>query len=183
MIPIPDHADRAVARLPARHVEDARMVATVRALVAPLQEVEAALFALLTIAAIDSSSGVQLDLLGRVVGQERGSLDDASYRVWLKARQRVNRSSGTIPELLAIVRAVAPAVTRVEAIEGYPAGLTVRAFGAPLPLGEEVGALVRSAKVAGVRVVFEFSPAPPAETFRLDVGPGLDVGKLAGATD
>jgi hypothetical protein len=180
---ITDHADRAVERLPALHRSKATMVALARAACVPVQEIENVLFAVLGIASIDSAEGAQLDTIGRVVGQERGTLDDAAYRVWLKARQAANRSSGTIPELLAVIRAVVPADATIVVLDQFPAGLQIQCFGVPIDLHEAVSSLVHVAHAGGVRVVFEFLASPEAATFRLDSGPGLDVGKLAGASE
>lgn len=49
--------------------------------------------------AIDTAVGDQLDQLGALVGQPRNGLTDERYRVWLKARIYVNRSSGVPSEI------------------------------------------------------------------------------------
>lgn len=178
---IADHPERAVERLPSLHKSKATMVDLVRALVAPIQSIEDVFFALRTLPSIDDSEGVNLDAIGRIVGQDRANLDDATYRVWLKARQQVNRSSGTVPELLAIARAVVPAGVELEAIPGFPAGFVIRANAEAIGPVDAIAGLLRAASAAGVLVILEYSRHAPAETFRFGSGPGFGVGKLAGA--
>ncbi len=69
-----------------------------------IQELENVLFGVFVDFVIDDATGEQLDLIGRIVGQSRNGRVDDVYRTWLKARILVNRSSGTLPELIAIVR-------------------------------------------------------------------------------
>lgn len=50
--------------------------------------------------------GVQLDRIGRLVGQARASSDDAHYRLYLRARIRANRSNGTGDAIIAVFQAM-----------------------------------------------------------------------------
>lgn len=180
---IPDHADRAVDRLPAHQRTRQSIEKMIRAITAPVQEVEDALFSLLLIASVDSASGDALDKLGRIVGQPRNGLWDADYRVWIRARQRVNRSSGTIPELLAVLRSIFPPEVTVSVSPEFPAGLRIRARGVELRNPDAVAALIKEACAGGIQTIFDFLTASPAETFTLDDGPGYDDGHLADAIE
>lgn len=53
---------------------------------------------------IDNSDGVQLDTIGRIVGQARVAATDALYRIYLKARILANKSTGTSEEVYAVFR-------------------------------------------------------------------------------
>ena len=45
-----------------------------------------------------------LDVLGKIVGQERGGMNDDDYALWIKARVLLNRSRGTPEDLIEILR-------------------------------------------------------------------------------
>ena len=44
-----------------------------------------------------------LDVLGKIVGQERSGMNDDDYALWIKARVLLNRSRGTPEDLLQIL--------------------------------------------------------------------------------
>ena len=66
------------------------------------QDIEDAIAQLRVRLDIDEQTGAQLDAIGALVGQPRDGQQDATYRLWLKARILVNRSSGAPPEMYAI---------------------------------------------------------------------------------
>ena len=76
------------------------------ALAGPAQDVEAALQELMTERAIDTAEGVNLDMIGVIVDQARQSLDDDTYRAFLRTRIATSRSRGTLPSVLRIARAM-----------------------------------------------------------------------------
>jgi hypothetical protein len=126
----------------------------------PLQELEGVFFDILESRIVDSARKAQLDIIGRILGLGRGSWDDDTYRVYLRVQLRVLRSSGTAPELIAILRLI---VAECHLKEVYPAALeidVVTDIG-----GGAIGSIMQRAKSAGVRVdtfvyatdVFEFS--------------------------
>ncbi|MBM7623637.1 DUF2612 domain-containing protein [Sporohalobacter salinus] len=55
---------------------------------------------------IDKTYGKHLDRIGENVGQPRGHLDDDIYRILLKARMKINLSSGTINEIIEILSSI-----------------------------------------------------------------------------
>lgn len=71
-----------------------------------LQDLEDSLQSLAGLLDIDNSVGVQLDNIGRIVGQLRFGLDDATYRIYLKARIRANLSTGTPEDLYSVFLAL-----------------------------------------------------------------------------
>lgn len=93
-------ADDAVANLVSdSYKADEAFVAWVRILVEPFQDAEDLAQAMLAMLDIDTATGVWLDMLGRIVGQERTSVDDEVFRLSVKARVRINISSGTLRDL------------------------------------------------------------------------------------
>jgi Protein of unknown function (DUF2612) len=157
----------------------------IQALAGPAQDLENALQQLLLDRTVSTATGVQLDLLGRVVGQARLGLDDTDYRRTLQARIATNGSRGNAESLIRV------AVLLVQDATG-DAVVTVTNEGAATCIVELDGiattgalaALIFSFLVeavsAGVRLQLRWGESPPAEWFRLDIGPGLDQGHLAG---
>lgn len=70
------------------------------------QQLENAIEGVLNGYNIDLAVGEQLDVLGRLVSQPRGSLTDDNYRGYIKAKIKINRSSGTLEEIYEIIRLV-----------------------------------------------------------------------------
>lgn len=75
----------------------------IRELVAPLQCVADNLEKLSDGAYIREASGATLDVLARLVGQQRKDMKDDSLRLWIKLRIMLNRSQGTAEDLLDIL--------------------------------------------------------------------------------
>lgn len=103
---ISDHADQAVNRLPGWLRGKPKLEAVVRAFMRPIQEIEDAYIALILMKAIDTAEGVWLDKIGKLVGQDRGSLTDTIYRRYLRARIAANRSNGLIEDVIRVVRLI-----------------------------------------------------------------------------
>jgi hypothetical protein len=105
---IPDHADRAVALL-GSSFRTPGFEALVRACVAPVQVMEDFCAAVYTGLNVDSATGYALELLGALVGEQRGTLADDEYRRLVKAKARALRSTGAVVDALAVANlALAP---------------------------------------------------------------------------
>ena len=103
---ITTHAADAVARLPTQDRGRANIESLIGLVGSRAQDVENALWGLLAGLAVGTGTGTQLDTLGRIVGQARQSMDDATYRLWIQARILVNKSSGTPADIVAVVAAL-----------------------------------------------------------------------------
>lgn len=77
---------------------------------------------LLQFRGIDSATGYQLDLIGKIVGQNREGRNDDSYRIIIKVKILVNNSNGTPKEVLQILKSVTNA-TVVRMFEHFPANI------------------------------------------------------------
>jgi len=55
---------------------------------------------------VDDAVGDQLDILGRVVDQDRVGLVDEEYRAAIRGKVRANKSNATLPALLAVMNAL-----------------------------------------------------------------------------
>ncbi len=101
---IADLSDEAIRLLLAQYQETPRIQALIRSVTDRAQELETAIVsASENILSLDSAEGVQLDLLGEILGEARDGRDDDPYRRALRVRVLVNRSDGTIEQLIAII--------------------------------------------------------------------------------
>ena len=91
-----------------------------------LQPIEDALFQLLDERGLDTAVGEQLDVLGRLIGEDRVSRDDETYRVALVGRITSNNSDGSTEEVLASMRAITGA-NYVTIFEHFPASFHILA--------------------------------------------------------
>lgn len=156
------------------------------ACIAPFQDAQDTLVALLAERTIDTAVGAQLDVLGRIVGEDRAGFDDDTYRRYIRARIAVNRSRGVTEDVInVLVSVIADGSAVIETRREGVATLVAYVNGIALDGAVAAIAALLTARAvsAGVRLVTEWSQSIPANTFRLDTGPGLDVGHLAGAID
>lgn len=87
----PQHGDRAVELMYWQHREKPRLQALVRALAKGAQLLEDTIWAVIIgSTTIAGAEGANLDRWGRLVGEERGDLDEADYRRFIGLRVRVN---------------------------------------------------------------------------------------------
>lgn len=100
----PLHGDRAVELMYWQHREKPRLQALVRALAKGAQRLEDTIWAVIVgSTTIAGAEGANLDRWGRIVGEERGDLDEADYRRFISLRMRVNtefQSEDTTWEIL-----------------------------------------------------------------------------------
>ncbi len=120
-----------------------------------LQDVEDAIFAMFSAFDVDSAVGVQLDLLGKLVGERRDGRVEDDYRAAVRTRILVNLSNGRLEDMLAVLRSLLPNAASIVATDLYPAHIrfdVVDDFDGASPA--TVARLLRQAKPAGVRLTF-----------------------------
>lgn len=187
----PDHAARGVERLIERYRRP-RTSALLASWLGEVQAVEDALWQLLVERSIDTAEGAQLDVLGAIVGQPRRGMDDDTYRVWIEARNQVNRSSGTTSEMLSIARALLPWDSVLAWEEYYPAAVVLRVDGDVTDVADHVAYMLHLAKPAGVQFQLHWLAADAGETFTMaatlgtavaDSPMGFDRGHFAFASE
>jgi hypothetical protein len=176
-----DHADQAAARLLQQYREGVSVPALVRALSSGYQQIEDVLWDIRLRRAVSAAEGQQLDVLGRIVGQPRDGRTDAVFGIWILARVRLNKGSGRPEDILQVFAAITQGTTRLDLEEQYPAGFVLRIGANPNVPSAELATLLKTARAGGVQAIIEAPNAIPSQTFTLDIGPGLDVGKLADA--
>lgn len=136
------------------------------ALMGEFQVLEEAINQLYTGYWIDEAVGAQLDVLGKIVGQARQGFSDADYRRLIRARISVNRSKGTIEDILK----VAPLVVDDEDVyyqvdDQGVATVVLRLLDKEVP--DDVAQLLlpflRKTVSGGVRIILEWSSSPPGD--------------------
>lgn len=100
---ITEHAAQAVELLMVALRNKTRVAAIASAFGTQAQAIEDALFDVLSVT-LDNAVGDALDQAGQLVGAPRGTLDDTDYRAVVRATIRARRSSGTGPDVIAVVK-------------------------------------------------------------------------------
>lgn len=155
------------------------------AIIAPSQSIEDTLQQFAYERFVDTAVGAQLDIVGRIVGQEREGLADTDYRRFIRARIAANNSNGTINDLLVVAFLVVydGAVGYIIDNQGV-ATVVLRLEDVAIP-DNTANILLKFLKLtaaAGVRVILEYSTQAPSTWFVWDtVGQGWDNGKLIDA--
>lgn len=147
---------------------------------AQAQDMEDAAQAVLTITSIDDSVGPQLDVIGRVVKQDRLGASDAVYRMYLKAKILVNRSGGTIENIYAVFNALFGAIG-FSVTYGGTKHFVLRVWGA-ISNGNIGRLFLRMAKESGARATLEWQQSADAQMFTFDGGDGLGFGSVSDPT-
>lgn len=173
-----DYVQQAEARLPRVFRDKPRLYAMLAAFAEGAQDFEAHAFGMYVPRFLSNAAGATLDLYGALVGQARFGMDDTSYRLRIRARMALNRSSGTIPDLIRIAQLLVPDNT-VLLRESYPAALLMQIADGPTPLLEDVYQILYSAKAAGVSFRLTTQDGPDAERFVFSGGVGLGYGGYA----
>lgn len=138
-----------------------------------IQEIEDMFFELIEKRFIDDAVGVQLDGLGQIIGAPRDGLADEVYRVQLKVQIRINRSSGIVEDIIAVVALLVTNPIHVRVFP--PASFVVTLNDAVTAIPAELVAPVGNARMAGVGTSIEFTAADDADTFTFASG---DVAEL-----
>lgn len=98
----PAHVEVAIERMLSQWRSKPRISALVQALATGVQVAEDEIFEIHVSSQFAAASGDALDKWGEFVGEERGELDDADYRVFIQARILANNTITTTDELIAI---------------------------------------------------------------------------------
>lgn len=163
---IPDHVERGLARLISQYKEKPLFRAWVASYLKPIQDIEDALWEVLTERGVDNGVGVQLDVVGKIVNRSRGGLGDDDYRIALRCEIRIQRSDGTSRDVIEVTNlALPPGYSYLGPIDVGPA--TIRfTINQPVLFDPQVlfRALTRT-KAAGVKLLFEFMRSPDPDDY------------------
>lgn len=166
-----DYEERAPQRLTEQFRGKARIAAFAASISAEAQALELAVLTVLVADALSGAAGVELDVLGQMVGEARAGRADDTYRAWIGARINANRSDGLEEDLIGVVRAVVPAGVQIRIEPEYPAALTIHAIGpVDVETGVALGKILQEAKSGGVRLLFHWTPAAAGTSLRFSAG-------------
>jgi hypothetical protein len=140
---------------------------------------------------IKVGEGAQLDQLGKIVGVTRGGLDDANFLIAIAAQIFVNRSSGSTPDYLYLLKISSPAGLSYTGpglpgppwtvTELYPATELVQILVAATWNVLVTWRYLQAVKAGGVRLLFVWSPSAPERQFQpYDVTQAAPVGATWG---
>lgn len=180
--PFSDHVLAALSRLIAQDKKRAVYKRIVTILVDRIQRMEDVLWDLHEQRWIDTAIGAQLDVLGDIVGEARQGRDDDTYRLWIRARARANRSRGTPNDALAVLRLIVEPDATLEYIDQDPRDAEYRIAVSNTAVDHtQISQITALTKPAGVQFDLQFDAGPDA--FRFAPGTmGFGVGTFAGIT-
>lgn len=121
----PDHYEQARLLLIQLFQDKPKFLALLKTFTTEAQEIEQSLADLDTAFDPATAEGSQLDVLGEIIGEARAGKTDADYRIFLLARLLINRSSGTVPQILELFSLVGGAGTVAEISQYYPASFVL----------------------------------------------------------
>ena len=120
------HNTDALARLLYQYRDSTNLKSLITAIFGTqVQDIENAIYQLMTRLDIDNSEGDQLDGIGEIVGQERQGLSDDLYKLWLKAKIGKNTSEGDLERVISIWSLFNPDATVIHIYEYFPASISI----------------------------------------------------------
>jgi hypothetical protein len=128
------------------------------------QNIENAAWEVTTLRYLDDAEGVQLDVLGVILGRARGNLGDDDYKIALRAEILVNRAEGVPPQIEQLLALCCP--VPYELREMAVATLEIELLDAVLFNVPTLWSILMRAKAAGVRLELTYSPEDPDTLFR-----------------
>lgn len=153
----------------------------IAALAAPFQDLETALHQMIAMRNVNTSVGVHLSGLGKLVGRPRvGVSDDEIYRRMVRAQILTNKSNGRIDEVIAIAELlVYEPDAEYELDNQGNAAYVLRVTGIVLDwdIAELVTQFLAKATKGGVRVVVEWWTQLEPELFRFAPFTGVSASK------
>jgi hypothetical protein len=179
---VTDHESEALARLPESLKDKSNFAALLGAVSGEIQTLEDLFYALYSDRLLETAVGAQLDVLGKIVGQERGSsADDAEYRLRIKARVKANKSSGSVKDILGVFLTLLGDLEGVRLEQLPPASFILHLE------GEETSTTLAAlyldflgdSKAAGVNAQLHTLTDTPEDTFTLAVTTFVSVAHTA----
>lgn len=164
---VTNHVEAGLDLLLEQYKGKPRIAALITSELEQIQKLEDAIWEVILGRLIDTAVGVQLDALGKIVGQKRQGAGDEVFRARIRARIWANRSLGHPDDIIKVVQ-LATGLPDDEwtYTENYPAGFIIEIFGAiDASIVPVVAELVRVAKPPGVGFSVLFSGVPEGETF------------------
>jgi hypothetical protein len=180
---ISDWSTRLTDQLYLQFADKPNIVALVQRVIAPqVQALEDSAQSLFTITSFTDSEGVNLDVLGRIVTQLRLALSDVDYQKSLGARILVNKSSGSVKNIFAVLAALTGANGFLYELGGTAQfDVIIKA-----PITDTFAAIAVSmlgdAKLGGVRAILEWQEDVDAQMFTTALATFMSTTASSGST-
>jgi hypothetical protein len=160
-----DHRGQGLGRLLQQFKGKPRVQAYMSSFLGEAQLLEDTWFHLLYDRWIESAVGEQLDVIGRIILEERQGSADVEYRAFLRARVRVNLSNGKVETMIAILTLLLDdAAGTVRLDDYYPASMRIEVVPALTVDPLRVSRMLHQAKSSGVALDFVYSTSAANDT-------------------
>lgn len=155
------------------------------AVLTPLQDVENALMQCLNERTISTATGINLDVIGKLVGEPRATYpDDDTYRLAIQARIQANRSSGTVENVIKVTRLIINDTTAVIKYVNHGNGTALLSV-QDIAVDDDLAALllrfIKDTQAGGVRTTVQYGVADPATWAHFDAPLDFDDGVFVGS--
>lgn len=179
------HVEEARARLLSQYA--GRLERDLDPVSAQVQEIEDALWAVWSGRGVSTATGHTLDLLGRIVGEDRQGEADSLYRIRIRARIQANLSDGTWDDIHRVVAILLDAQWPLATVTGseiYPAAFQYRVDGLVLSADQIkiLTSFLRVIRGAGIELRFGWSAGPLVDAKAFAIGSTLTAPTIVGAT-
>jgi hypothetical protein len=186
--PVTDHEDAGAGLLSEQFKQQPKIVALLKSWLEQVQLLEDDADTLRLQRMLEHAVGVNVDILGALVGQRRGSRSDELYKIWIAARALVNRSSGKTTQLIAIAAKLCDGPVWLE--EFQPATFVMHSVDPIVGAdGVEIARLLKLAKAGGVAMQFRWHDVltsfrfSPTGASVYDSDWGFGAGRFAAVSD
>lgn len=179
---VPDWAARLKSRLYAQFQFDPVLNLFISNVVAPqVQDLEDAQQSLLTITSIDDSEGINLQVIGRRVGQLWKGESDPDYRLLLRARVKANNSSSTVEDIYSVFVALFGLSITMKYTIDPPAGFELLIL-VPITAAQAsiAAGFLTDSKAAGVHGILEWQEFTDDQMFTFANAADVTIATLAG---
>ncbi len=146
------HVETGLSRLIERWRADTNpnLATLVSSVLEEVQEFENAAWIVIYGRMIDYAENSQLDMLGRIVGQDRLGLGDDAYRARIRVRIRINQSIGTPKDVIAVLRMLDPSAFSYIEYGTATFRVVYREPPSTAAVGSQIPAIVKDTRAAGV---------------------------------
>lgn len=159
-----DQVEQALRLLALQYKSKEKLEAYLSSFITQVQLLEAAFFDIYSLLDIDTQTGAQLDLIGRIVQRAREGRSDAEYRPWLKAQIAANLSAGRADDLLNILNILG--TTQGVWTTLPPAGFLIDLGLDTAENVTQIAGLIRQARGAGINGQLLYDTVAVGEEFR-----------------
>jgi len=168
---ITTHKEDAISRFIEQYKNSENLKRVIEISCKQKQDIEDALWSLFGRLDIEKMTGILLDKIGVIVGQERLGFNDSIYRILLYTRIAINMSGGTPENIISIFQILTQA-GETDFRELYPAAVQITSDTEPeTGLLEYIKKAIETALPAGVKLSF-IGYYNPETAFTLDNGLG-----------